>query len=68
MEHLNQRYNQAETVMDKDDASVDPEEQDTSTQFLQKQKNRLIDITDHFERFCSGLPASNSTAQDMISF
>ena len=31
------------------------EEKDLSTQFLQMQKNQLIDLQEHFERYCNVL-------------
>ena len=57
LEQLNQRNNRAETVMDfVDDCIVDSEEQDLSTQFLQMQKNQLLDLHEHFKRYCNVLP------------
>ena len=32
------------------------EEEDLSTQFLQMQKNQLIDLQEHFQRYCNVLP------------
>ena len=53
-EQLNQRHNQAETVIDfVDDCIVDSEEQDLSTQLLRMQENQLIYLQDHFERYCN---------------
>ena len=34
----------------------DNEEKDASTQFLQIQKNQLMDLQEHLERYCNGLP------------
>ena len=34
----------------------DNEEKDASTQFLQKQKNQLIELQEHLERYCNVLP------------
>ena len=34
---------------------VDNEEKDSSTQFLQIQKNQLIELQEHFERYCNVL-------------
>ena len=39
-----------------DDCIVEEEEKDLSTQFLQMQKNQLIDLQEHFERYCNVLP------------
>ena len=57
LEQLNQRRNQAERVSNfVDDCIVEEEEKDLSTQFLQMQKNHLIDLQEHFERYCNVLP------------
>ena len=56
-EQLNQRRNQAERVSKfVDVCMVEEEEKDLSTQFLQMQKNQLIDLQEHFERYCNVLP------------
>ena len=56
MKQLNQRRNQAERVSNfADDCMVEEEEKDLSTQFLQMQKNQLIDLQEQFERFCNVL-------------
>ena len=34
----------------------DDEEKDASTQFLQMQKNQLIELQEHLERYCNVLP------------
>ena len=39
-----------------DDCIVEEEENDLSTQFLEMQKNQLIDLQEHFERYCNVLP------------
>ena len=39
-----------------DDCMVEEEEKDLSTQFLHMQKNQLIDLQEHFERYCNVLP------------
>ena len=39
-----------------DDCMVEEEEKDLSTQFLQIEKNQLIDLYEHFERCCNVLP------------
>ena len=57
LEQLNQRSNRAESVSNfVDDCIVEKEERDLSTQFLQMQKNQLIDLQEHFERYCNVLP------------
>ena len=57
LEQLTQRRNQAERVSNfVDDCIVEKEEKDLSTQFLQKQKNQLFDLQEHFERYCNVLP------------
>ena len=56
LEQLNQRRNQAERVSNLADDCMVEEEKDLSTQFLQMQKNQLIDFQEHFERYCNVLP------------
>ena len=57
LEQLNQRRNQAERVsIFVDYCIVEEEEKDLSTQFLQMQKNQLIDLQEHSERYCNVLP------------
>ena len=57
LEQLNPRRNQAERVSNfVDDCVVEEEEEDLSTQFLQLQKNQLIDLQELFERYCYVLP------------
>ena len=60
LQQLNQRRNRAERVSNfVDDCVVEEEEEeeeDLSTQFLQMQKNQLIDLQEHFERYCNVLP------------
>ena len=56
LEQLNQRRNRAEMVSNFVDDCVVEEEEDLSTQFLQMQKNQLIDLQEHFERYCNILP------------
>ena len=57
LEQLNQRRIRAERVSNfVDDCIVEEEEKDFSTQFLQMQKNQLIDLQEHFERYCNVLP------------
>ena len=59
MEQLNQRYSQREGVIDFEDdewLNDTAEEKELSTQFVQMQKNQLIDLQEHFERYCNTLP------------
>ena len=59
MEQLNQRQSQIERVNDFDDDehfNDTAEEKELSTQFLQMQKNQLIDLREHSERYCNMLP------------
>ena len=57
LEQLNQRRNRAERVsIFVEDCIVDEKkEKDSSTQFLQMQKNQLTDLQEHFERYCNVL-------------
>ena len=70
LEQLNQRHNRAERVSNfVDDCIVEEEvEKDLSTQFLQMQENQIIDLQDHFERFCNVLPVFgfNCSKYDII--
>ena len=56
LQQLNQRRNRAERVSNFVDGCVMEEEEDLSTQFLQMQKNQLIDLQEHFERYCNVSP------------
>ena len=57
LEPLNQRRNTAERVSNfVEDCIVEEEENDLSIQFLQMQKNQLIDLREHFEGYCNVLP------------
>ena len=57
LEQFNQKRNQAERLSNfVDDCILEEEEKDLSTQFLQMQKNQLIDLDEHFERYCNVLP------------
>ena len=56
LEQLNQRRNRAKRVLNFVDDCVVEEGKDSSIQFLQRQKNQLIDLQDHFERYCNVLP------------
>ena len=70
LEQLNQRHNQTERVIDFEDDEYFNEtadEKELSTQFLQMQKNQLIDLQEHFERYCNTLPVFgfNSVKEDI---
>ena len=56
LEQLNQRRNRAEKVSSFVDYCIVEEEKDLSTQFLQWQKNQLIDLQENFERYCNVSP------------
>ena len=57
LEQLKQRRNRAERVSNfVDDCIVEEEEKDLATQILQMQKNQLIDLQEHSERYCDVLP------------
>ena len=63
LEQLNQRRNRVSKFVD--DCMVE-EEKNLSTQFLQMQKNQIIDLQEHFERYCNVLISLGSTAQNTI--
>ena len=67
-EQLNQRRNRVSNFVD--DCIVEEGEKDLSTQFLQMQKNQLIDLQEHFERYCNVLPVFgfNSAKYDINLF
>ena len=54
LEQLNQRWNRVSNFVD--ECVLEEEEKDLSTQFLQMQKTQLIDLQEHFERYCNVLP------------
>ena len=54
LEQFNQRRNRVSIFVD--DCIAEEEEKDLSTQFLQMQMNQLIDLQEHFERYCNVLP------------
>ena len=58
MELLNERRSKRETTFTFQDESFQAksEEKDVSTQFLHVQRNPLIELQDHFERYCTVLP------------
>ena len=53
---LNERRGPRETVLEFEDECLEVEEKDVSTQFLQMQKNQLLDLQEHLERYCNVLP------------
>ena len=57
LEQLNQRRNRAERVSNFVYDCIVEEEKDLSTQILQMQKDQLIDLQEHFERYCNVLPS-----------
>ena len=59
LQQFNQRHSQRERVIDYDNDKYfndTAEEKELSTQFLQMQKNQLIDLQELFERYCNTLP------------
>ena len=58
LESLKERRCRNQRVFEFEDqcSEDDNEEKDDSTQFLQMQKNRLIEIQEHLERYCNVLP------------
>ena len=58
LESLNERRYHNQRVFELQDHCFenDNEEKDASTQFLQMQKNQLIDFQEHLERYCNVLP------------
>ena len=58
LESLNERRcrNQREFEFEDHCFADDDEEKDVSTQFLQMQKNQLIELQEHLERYCNVLP------------
>ena len=71
LEQLNQRHSQRERVIDYDNDDYFneiSEEKELSTQFLQMQKNQLIDLQQTFERYCNTLPVFGfNSAKDEIN-
>ena len=56
-ENLNKRKDQnASTFECEDERTEEDDEADMSTQFLQMQKNQLLDLQQHFERYVNTLP------------
>ena len=73
LQQLNQRHSQQERVIDYDNDEYlndTAEEKELSTLFLQMQKDHLIDLQEHFERYCNMLPVFgfNSAKYDIILF
>ena len=70
LESLNERRCRNQRVFDFEDHCFedDNEEKDASTHFLQMQKNQLIELQEHLERYCNVLPAFgfNSAKYDII--
>ena len=61
LQQLNQRHSQRERVIDNDNDEYfndTAEEKELSTQFVQMQKNHLIDLQEDFERYCNTLPVA----------
>ena len=58
LESLNERRYRNQRVFELEDHCFedDNEEKDASTQFLQMQKNQLIELHEHLERYCNVLP------------
>ena len=58
LESLNERRCRNQRGFDFEDQCFedDDEEKDASTQFLQMQKNQLIELQEHLERYCNVLP------------
>ena len=58
LESLNERRCRNQRVFNFEDQCFadDDEEKDVSTQFLQMQKNQLIELQEHLERYCNILP------------
>ena len=58
LESLNERRYHNQRVFEFEDHCFedDDEEEDVSTQFLQMQKNQLIELQEHLERYCNVLP------------
>ena len=66
LEQLNQRRNRSERVSKFVEHCFVEEEKDLSTQLLQTQKNQLVVLPEHFERYCNVYQSLDSTAQNTI--
>ena len=53
---LNEGPRPRETVLEFEDECIEEDEKDVSTQFLQTQRNQLIDLHAQLERYCNVLP------------
>ena len=64
---LNERRGPRETVLEFEVEYLEVEEKDVSTQFLQMQKNQLLDLQEHLKRYCNVLPVFgfNSSKYDI---
>ena len=69
LESLNERRCRNQRVFEFEDHCFedDNEEKYASTQFLQMQKNQLIELQEHFERYCNVLPVFGLIAQNTTS-
>ena len=71
LESLKERRYRNQSVFEFEDHCVedDNEEKDASTQFLQMQRNLLIELQEHLERYCNVLPVFgfNSAKNDINS-
>ena len=56
LETLNERRCRNQRDFEFEDHCFEDEEKDASTQFLQMQKNQLIELQEHLERYCNVLP------------
>ena len=56
LETLNERRCRNQRDFEFEDHCFEVEEKDASTQFLQMQKNQLIELQEHLERYCNVLP------------
>ena len=64
---LNERCGPRESVLEFEDECLEVEAKNVSTQFLQMQKNQLLDLREHLERYCNVLPVFgfNSSKYDI---
>ena len=69
LEQLNQRLNGAERVSNfVDDCIVERKKRIYLHNSFQMQKNQIIDLQEHFERYYNVLPVLDSSAQNTILF
>ena len=67
VQQLKQRRDRAKRVSNfVDDGTVEEEEKDLSTQFLQMQKNQLVGLQEHFESYCNVLPVFGFNSANTI--